>query len=203
MKKSSKFIPFLIMALFFGPQSLRGQAGQSSSGPSDPGLFGSVVVSVKTPSGISPDSFIEVSLYTFQGQLQSSQTLTVASVHFEQIPVGGYVVKATAPGYEEASENVELEGRFPQVNVLLTLRPASDPNAKPVALGPPLLAPKVQKEMRAGLEALRAGKLDEARTQLTAAGQHAPQHPEVNYLLGVVSELSGDAEAASVFGRRL
>ena len=199
MIRSSRFIPFLIVALFFGAQSLLGQAGQSSTGPSDPGLLGSVVVSVKTPSGVSPDSFIEVSLYTFQGQLQATQTLSMASVHFEQVPVGRYVVKADAPGYEQASEGVELEGRFPQVNVSLTLRPVADPNAKPVALGPPLLAPKVQKEMHAGLEALRAGKLDEARKQLTAAGQQAPNHPEVNYLLGVVSELSGDADAAKRF----
>jgi tetratricopeptide (TPR) repeat protein len=199
MIKHLRFISFFIVVPFLAAQSLYGQGGQSSSGASDPGLFGSILVSVRTASGIAPDSFVEVSLYTVQGQLHSSQTLSVSNVRFEAIPVGHYVVKATAPGYLEASEAAELEGRFPQVSVALVLRPVPDPNAKPVASGPPLLAPKVQKELHAGLEALRAGKLDEARKQLTAAGQQAPNHPEVNYLLGLLSQRTGDPDRAKTY----
>src|SRR5208282_2748816 len=167
MKKCLRLGPFLILAAFFCAQPLRGQGGQSaSSAAADPGLFGSVVVSVKTLSGIAPDTLIEVSLYGQQGQLQGSQTVAAGSVRLEQIPVGHYVVKASVIDYEDARESVELGGRFPQVNVFLELRPSRDPNAKPVAPGPPLLAPAVQKELRAGLDALRAGKIEEAERQL-------------------------------------
>jgi tetratricopeptide (TPR) repeat protein len=133
------------------------------------------------------------------GQLQASQTFSASYIRFEQIPIGNYVVKAQVQGYEEATANVALEGRFPQAHVALELRPLPDPNVRPIAPGPPLLAPKVQKELHAGLEALRAGKLEEARRQLTAAGRHAPNHPEVNYLLGVVSRMSGENAGAKTY----
>lgn len=186
---------FLFLSLL-SAKTLFAQGVPGSSSAPDPGIFGSVSVSVRDALGAATNSFVLVSLYTVNGQTQASQTLTTASVRFDSVPVGNYVVKAESPGYEDASERVELEGRFPQASVSLVLRPKADPDAKPVAPGPPLLAPKVQKELRAGLEAMRAGKFDEARKELALASHHAPNNPDVNYLLGILAQQAGDASTA-------
>jgi len=195
MRKRLQILSLIFATILMAKEVLAQGSQGSSSGP-DPAQFGSISVSVRDALGGSTNSFVMVNLYTLNGQTQASQTLTTATIRFESVPVGNYIVKAESPGYEEASESVELEGRFPQAIVSLVLRPAADPNAKPVAPGPPLVAPKVQRELHAGLEAMRAGKLDEARKQLMAASHQAPNNPDVNYLLGVLSQQAGDASAA-------
>jgi tetratricopeptide (TPR) repeat protein len=199
MRKHLQAILFLIFAPILTAKAVLAQGSQGNSSAPDPSQFGSINVSVRDALGASTNSFVLVNLYTFNGQTQASQTLTTATIRFESVPVGHYIVKAEAPGYDEASESVELEGRFPQASVSLVIRPTADPNAKPVAPGPPLLAPKVQKELHAGLEAMRAGKLDEARKQLLSAIHHAPNNPDANYLLGVLSQQAGDATAAKSY----
>jgi tetratricopeptide (TPR) repeat protein len=196
MLRRLQIILFLIFVPLSTAKSLLAQGTPGNSSSPDPSQFGSISVTVRDALGASTNSFVLVNLYTLNGQTQASQTLTTATVRFESVPVGNYIVKVESPGYDEASESVELEGRFPQASVSLVLRPTADPNAKPVALGPPLLAPKVQKELHSGLEAMRAGKLDEARKQLASASHHAPNNPDVNYLLGVLSQQAGDTAAA-------
>jgi len=58
----------------------------------------------------------------------------------------------------------------------MTRRPAERINA---------LTSKAQKELGKALEALRTSKPAEARNHLDAAYRSAPDHPEVNYYLGV------------------
>ena len=67
------------------------------------------------------------------------------------------------------------------------------------APGPPVLAPKAQKEPGKALEALRAGRLDEARTRLDAAYRLAPSHPDVNFLFGVYSSQTNDWPQAQAY----
>jgi len=202
MRKRLQILFFLIFAPILTAKEVLAQGSQGNSSAPDPGKFGSISVSVRDALGGSTNSFVMVNLYTVNGQTQASQTLTTATIRFESVPVGNYIVKAESPGYEVASESVELEGRFPQASVSLVLRPAADPNAKPVAPGPPLVAPKVQKELHAGLEAMRTGKLEEARKQLMAASHQAPNNPDVNYLLGVLSQQAGDAAAAKGYWQK-
>jgi len=175
----------------------KAQRGQVAS--TDIPEVGSIIVTVTVASGASVNSIVSVNLYKQTHELLTSMTVNNTMARFDSVPLGHYIAEAEAPGFEDARANVDLERRGDKVSVSLTLQPSSDPNARPVAPGPPLLAPKVQKELHAGLEALRAGKLEEARKQLTAAGQHAPNHPGVNYLLGLLAQETGDPAAAKVY----
>ena len=166
MRKHLQVLLFVVFASILTASGVLAQGVPGSSSSPDPSQFGSISVSVRDALGASINSFVFVNLYTVSGQTQASQTLTTATIRFDAVPVGTYLVKAEAPGYEDVSERVDLEGRFPQANVSLVLRPTADPNAKPVAPGAPLVAPRVQKKMRDGLEAMRAGKLDDARERL-------------------------------------
>src|SRR5262249_8945587 len=56
-----------------------------------------------------------------------------------------------------------------------------------------------QKELTAGLRALQAQKLDEARKHFLSAAKTAPNHPDVNYLLGVLASMSGDVTTAKQY----
>jgi len=71
--------------------------------------------------------------------------------------------------------------------------------AAPVVAGPPVLAPKAQKELGKALEALRASKFAEARAHLDAVYRLAPSHPDVNFLFGVYSSLINDWQQAKSY----
>ena len=94
--------------------------------------------------------------------------------------------------------------RFPELGeanqFTLSLKPeSSGPEATPVAQGPPILAPKAQKELGKALEALRASKFAEARAHLDVVYRLAPTHPDVNYLFGVYSSLVHDYQQAKTY----
>src|SRR5260370_2618772 len=62
--------------------------------------------------------------------------------------------------------------------------------------GQSVLGSKALKETEKGLQALQAGKLDEAETHLKRALQLAPGFPDVNYLMGVLWIQRHDAAQA-------
>jgi len=49
------------------------------------------------------------------------------------------------------------------------------------------------------LRALQAQKLEEARKHFLIAAKTAPNHPDVDYLLGVLATMTGDMEAAKQY----
>ena len=64
------------------------------------------------------------------------------------------------------------------------------------------LAPKVQKEIGKGLEALRANKLREARRHLDTAYRLAPASADVNYVLGLYSSQSNNPDGAKSYWKK-
>jgi tetratricopeptide (TPR) repeat protein len=115
---------------------------------------------------------------------------------FDDISPGRYTVQAIAAGYEEAVEELEILGGGGQ-SVIVSLRPElPGGEATPVVPDPPLLAAKAQKELAKALEALRVGKLAEARKHLDAAYRLAPSHPDVNFGFGVYSSQVNDWQQA-------
>src|SRR5260370_33510341 len=54
------------------------------------------------------------------------------------------------------------------------------------------LTSKAQKELGKALEALRTSKPEKARSHLDAVYRSAPNHPEVNYYLGIYSSQMND-----------
>ena len=191
-----RLLILLAMGLFLAPRgSAQGQSGPPASGLTGQDV-GVVVVSVREASGGTVENLVTVHLYTQRQQLYSSATMNAGSIRFEGVPLGTYIVEATSPGYASAREEIELMLGNDQRQVLLSLRAASDSSGKPVAPGPPLLVPKIQKELARGLEELRANHLDEARKHLSSAARLAPLHPDVNYLLGLLATKSGDPVGA-------
>jgi Tfp pilus assembly protein PilF len=63
----------------------------------------------------------------------------------------------------------------------------------------PVLAPKAKKELDAGLEALRRKDLSQAQKHLEQAGNLAPTHPDVLYLLGALYSQMNDLPRAETF----
>ncbi len=195
----TRLLILLVMGLLLASRvSAQGQSGPPASGLTGQDV-GVVVVSVREAFGGTVENLVTVYLYTQRQQLYSSATMNAGSIRFEGVPLGTYIVEATSPGYASAREEIELMLRNDQRQVLLSLRAASDSSPKPVAPGPPLLVPKVQKELARGLEELRANHLDEARKHLSSAARLAPLHPDVNYLLGFLATKSGDPAGARKF----
>jgi tetratricopeptide (TPR) repeat protein len=97
--------------------------------------------------------------------------------------LGDFTAVVAAPGFASAQKDflVDAAGKT-QVDVFL--RALSADSAPPP--GRPLLAPKAQKAVDKGLQALSTDNLGEAQKQATAAMQLAPGHPDVLYLQGIV-----------------
>lgn len=158
--------------------------------------FGSIVVGVHAAGGAALEAMATVKIYTQSHELYSSATVGPGSTRFDRVPLGTYVVEANVPGYFPAEEQIELMMRNDLRQVSLALRLLSDASRRPVSRKPPLLAPKAQRELRKGLEELRANHREEAQKHLQNAARLAPSSPEVNYLLGVVATHSGDPSSA-------
>ena len=119
---------------------------------------------------------------------------------FDNVRPGRYSVQVVAPGYVKSVEDVEVIGSGGSENFYVVLRrESSGGEAAPVVPGPPILAPKAQKELMKALETLRAGKLPEARKHLDAVSRLAPSHPDVNFLFGVYSSQVNDWQQAKSY----
>jgi tetratricopeptide (TPR) repeat protein len=97
--------------------------------------------------------------------------------------LGDFTAVVAAPGYASVQRefSVDAAGKA-QVDVVL--RALSIDSAPPA--GRPLLAPKAQKAVDKGLQALSTDNLGEAQKQAATAMHLAPGHPDVLYLQGIV-----------------
>jgi len=97
--------------------------------------------------------------------------------------LGDFTAVIAAPGYGSVQRDfsVGTAGKT-QLDVVL---PALSASAAPPP-GRPLLAPKAQKAVDKGLQALSTDNLGEAQKQATTAMHLAPGHPDVLYLQGIV-----------------
>ena len=158
-----------------------------------------LVVYIRDARGgpIAPMALITVT----RAATQYMQQVTVqgGQATFDNMMSGRYTIEVIAAGYAKSSEEINVIGGGGGENVYVTLKPESAGGGAPVAAGPPLLAPKAQKELGKALEALRAGKLPEARTHLDVAYRLAPSHPDVNYLYGVYSSMMNDWQQAKSY----
>lgn len=207
---SKLFRPALLVllgALLF-PLPNRAQLPASSAPSSrhDPSLLRcTLVVRVREQNGSPLSELALVNLYSPMGGLIASTTAEAGQAMFFGVGTGQYTVEAVASGYETIRAQAELDVAGSSVNVDLALTREENPRFKPAASsGLPVLAPKAQKEVGKGLEALRKNRIQEAQKHLQAAHRLAPGNPDVNYLLGVVLAVSGNlAEAQSYWQNAL
>ncbi len=158
-----------------------------------------LLVYVRELNGEIINSLALVTVTRMANQYWQQTTALGGQASFVNISAGRYTVQVVAGGYEKAVEEVEILGGGGE-SVTISLRPeSSDSGATPVSPGPPLLAPKAHKELGKALEALRAGKLAEARKHLDAVYRLAPSHPDVNFLFGVYSSQVNDWRQAKSY----
>lgn len=196
----------LFLILLTLPIRVNGQiAGQPSPQGVDPvpirqfdAQVGSIVVDVRGPGGAALPTPAVINVYSQYRQLLTTGNTGTGSFRYG-VPLGIYIVEATAPGYIPQEENIEIMQRNYEQNVSFLLRPVGDPSAKPVDKTPSLLEPKAQKEMNKGLEELRANNATEAKKHLMNALKIAPSNPDVNYLLGVLASKAGDKTGATSY----
>jgi len=177
----------------------------SSSQPTSPSSGTSMsvpqlVVYVQEESGGPIGQMALVSVTRTATQSSQQRTTLGGQASFDNVPSGRYTVQVIAAGYMKLVEDIEVIGGVGVATVYVTVTPESPGRgATPVAPGPPLLAPKAQKELWKAIEALRTEKLAEARTHLDAVYRLAPSHPDVNFLFGVYSSMVNDRQEAKSY----
>jgi len=147
-----------------------------------------LIVHVLDVNGRPVSQLALVSVTRITDQYWQQMLAQAGQASFDNVTSGRYIVQVVAAGYEKAVEDVDVIGSEGKETVFVTLQPESSRGGgATVVPGPPVLAPKAQKELGKAVEALRAGKLAEARTHLDAVYRLAPSHPDVNFLFGAYS----------------
>ncbi|HXH65740.1 MAG TPA: tetratricopeptide repeat protein, partial [Candidatus Limnocylindrales bacterium] len=136
---------------------------------------------------------------TLRAQSGESRGVTMSEkgrAAFRGIGLGDYEIQVEAPGYSSALTSVSLAKAGEICNLDITLHPGSASGDRNT---PRPLSLNEQKELTAGLRALQAQKLEEARKHFLIAAKTAPNHPDVDYLLGVLSSMTGDMATAKQY----
>jgi hypothetical protein len=197
----------LLLALFeaaclFGPTSAAGQR----PGPAPPspratqpdaaaGTADLLVTIHDDKKGELPYS-AKVTLRTRNGDPRGVTISDKGRARFRSIPLGEYEVLVEAPGHPTLRSNVSLARDGESHHLDMTVLPGS---GVPGANVPPALSLREQKELTAGLRCLQAQKLRDAKKHFLSAAKTAPNHPDVDYLLGVIGAMSGEMETAKQY----
>jgi tetratricopeptide (TPR) repeat protein len=152
-----------------------------------PEATGQIVVRVKDSDGSPMGLQASVTLRSTSFLTNiTTNTMDAAQVTFNGLHAGEYVVEVSALGYRTAEAQAIIGVNGQTENVEVVMIPELSKAEMAGVPGPPVLAPKALKETEKGLQALQAGKLEEAETHLKRALQLAPGFPDVNYLMGVL-----------------
>jgi Flp pilus assembly protein TadD len=103
---------------------------------------------------------------------------------FVQLANAAYTIVVSVPGYKDARSEADITPNHTVSELTVTMErlagdPADEGNAKGM-----VLAPKAKKEAQEGIDAMRAGKYDEAEKHLRVAYKLAPGNPDVNDRMG-------------------
>jgi len=161
------------------------------------GASGQIVVRVKDSDGSPMRLQARVTIHSPSMLTNvTTNTTDAAQALFTGLNAGEYVIEVSAPGYRTAEVQAIIDENGQVENVEVMMLPELWLAEKAGVPGPPMLAPKALKETEKGLQALQAGKLEEAETHLKRALQLAPGFPDVNYLMGVLWIEKHDAAQA-------
>lgn len=157
-----------------------------------------IVVNVRNSSGDPLPVAAVVKLFR-NGSIPNGQTTISPGGRAIFLPqnLGDFSVVVEATGYKPGRANVEVPIPV-RAEVDVYLQPEASTAAESVP-GPPVLAPKAQKEADAGLKALQESNLKDAQEHLDAAAVLAPSHPDVLYLLGILYVKQNELPKAQEF----
>lgn len=153
-----------------------------------------ISVTVRNSSGEIVTAPVTVKL--LKNGMPSDQSLTShGRAFFIPRGFGEFTVTVEAAGYKSAQRDITITiaGKF-EIQIDLQRELASNETA---GVPPkPVLAPKAQELFTKGSQALREGKLDEAKKYLDKAVQLAPGNPDVLYVQGMLLMRQHNWEAA-------
>ena len=132
---------------------------------------------------------------TSQGPYDESGSLGV----FTDIPYGNYNVEVSAVGY--LSSHKELTVGSTMVTQHLDIVLHRDPAAINLDMAAAIMSPKIRKDTKRAISALKSGRLPEAQKYLDAAHKSDPSDSNLNFLLGYLYFQKKDfAQAGTYLG---
>ncbi len=195
-------LALLICALFFPFTSSARQGPPSVPAGSESMLtYASVEVDVHATDGTALSGPIYVSLSKNDGKVFATKLAVSGKAHFGEVPKAMLTAQVIASGYDTATKKFEIREEN-EVKVSIDLRPMSDREAAATDRGIAALNPKAQKGVGKALEDMRANKLANAQTELTAAQRFAPESADIEYLMGLCASRSNDAVSAKTHWTR-
>jgi tetratricopeptide (TPR) repeat protein len=140
----------------------------------------------------------KVTLRSVSGEVRGNSVAERGRTTFRAVPLDDYEVSVEIQGLPTAKAEVSLQlsGESRTLDIVVgtgSSAAVSGPST------PPPLSMKEQKELTEGLRALQAGRVEEARKHFLVAAKTAPNHPDVDYLLGVTAAMTGDMVAAKQY----
>src|SRR6267378_3261821 len=200
MVSTRRRIPMFLLelVLVFLILPAHGLEAAQRTGPGAPGSSegARLIVYVRDENGSSFSGAAMVTLQRLTSQTLSTGPTTGGKAIFDELGSGEYTAVVDAPGYLAASERVNITLPNQQEQVIVTLKRDNDSLMVSAPAGPPMLSPKLQKELSRAVEALHANNLDAAQKRLDAAYRLAPSNPEVNYLRGLLADRQGNLASA-------
>ena len=153
-------------------------------------------ISVREPNGLPVTQSVTVKLSCPLMNLHvSGPTAENGLAQFSNVPEGDCFVEVSAAGYKTVRERAVVINSLSGIrqSVYVYLHSASEvatvSSKTPISLN-------VLKEMDKGSEAMRKNHPDEARKHFLKAAEHAPQNPDVQYLLGTLEANQNNSAAA-------
>src|SRR5277367_2033024 len=184
------------------PSALAGMNATTTATGLDSYPVRAIVDVVLKSSNGSPVKGAVVTLITFAGHPYQQQSPDTNLAHFGDVASAEYNVRVIAPGYQPATLKVDAKPRHP-AQLVVELQPLSAEDAA-FANRVAALPPKAQQQLGKAMEALRTADTAKAQRPLENLQRLAPNHPEVNYLLGVyASKTKDEAHAKSYWTRTL
>jgi len=134
-----------------------------------------------------------VTVMKLNGQFYRQGTTKKGNVRFNAVARTEYTIQVIAPGFERVAKNIDVQDRgTAEMKIAIQMQPTADGDDAATAERIAALPFKAQKELGKALAALRASEPVKARSHLDAVYRSAPNHPEVNYYLGVYSSQMND-----------
>jgi tetratricopeptide (TPR) repeat protein len=140
----------------------------------------------------------KITLKTSDGELRGTVIAEKGRAIFRSLPLGTYDVSVELAGQPATHSTVSLAlpGEARTLEILVN---AANSGSASAGAPPADLTLREQKELTAGIRALQAQRVEEARKHFLSAAKTAPNHPDVDYLLGVVASMTGDAATAKQY----
>jgi tetratricopeptide (TPR) repeat protein len=153
-------------------------------------------ISVREPNGLPVTQSVTVKLSCPLMNVQASgPTVENGLAQFSNVPEGDCFVEVSGPGYKTARERAVVVNSQSGIRQAVYIYLHSDSEV-PTVSSKTAVSLDVLKEMDRGSEAMRKSHPDDARKHFLKAAEHAPQNPDVQYLLGTLEANQNNSAAA-------